>query len=51
MENPQAYAREKRLSNAQGKAVWRLAKMHPGMFQALVAEELEKLDQRHGGAT
>lgn len=41
-ENPDIYDQEKFLNGIRGRALWRLASLHPDEFQALVAEELER---------
>lgn len=49
-DRPLAAAVEYRLTRAQGRALWRLARMHPVMFRALVDEELSKGEQRREAA-
>lgn len=40
--NPDSYEREKRMARARGRAAWRLTRMHPALFWALVQEELDR---------
>jgi hypothetical protein len=48
-ERPLAWGVEKVKQNARMRAMWRLARMHPVVFRALVDEELAKDEQRREG--
>lgn len=44
--HPEYVNRNGDLVNARGRAAWRLTRMYPDVFRALVAEELAKSDER-----
>ncbi len=39
---PSVYAREIASSGVRSRALWRLADLHPGQFQALIDEEMAR---------
>ncbi|MCW2902247.1 MAG: hypothetical protein JWO67_4512 [Streptosporangiaceae bacterium] len=43
-DRPRAYSRERGRSSARSRAAWRLARMQPTLFRALVQEELQKAE-------
>lgn len=42
---PDAREADRRQNVCQGRALWKLAKLHPGQFQALVQIELDAYDR------
>lgn len=45
-KNPEVAEREKQMDYARSRALWRLARLHPGDYQQLVDEEAAKIGTR-----